>query len=121
MAADGLTEERLIAQMAHLAMEALGADVAAVYLQPEQPSTQSMWRLAGHAGGEFELLAMLPVSLGTGAGVLAPLFQSVQEIIEPDLLDGADDDAPLPPRLPARSFSEFSNCVYSRRDSVMSV
>jgi signal transduction histidine kinase/DNA-binding response OmpR family regulator len=46
---------------------------------------------------------MLPAALGTGAGALAPLFQGAREIYEPDLLDGADDAVPIPPRLPARS------------------
>ena len=100
---ESLSEERLIALMTRVAADASGADVAAFYIQPEQSSSAASWRLAGHWGGDFELLAMLPAALGTGAGALAALFQNAREIYEPDLLDGADDAAPIPSRLPARS------------------
>jgi signal transduction histidine kinase/DNA-binding response OmpR family regulator len=46
---------------------------------------------------------MLPTVLGTGTGVLAPVFQNAREVYEADLLDGAEDGAAVPQRLPARS------------------
>ena len=98
-----MSEERLIAVLAQTVVESGGADLAAVYLQPEQPVAAPTWRLGGHSGGDVELLAMLPTVLGTGNGALAPLFQHAREIYEPDLLDGAEEAAALPPRLPARS------------------
>src|SRR5205823_10162559 len=52
-----------------------------------------------------DVLSLLPTVLGTGGGVLAPLFQNSREIYEPDLLDGADEGATVPHRLPARSLA----------------
>jgi signal transduction histidine kinase/CheY-like chemotaxis protein len=112
--AEGISEERLIALVARTAVESGGADVAAVYVQPEQPLAAPTWRLGGHSGGDLELLAMLPTVLGTGNGALAPLFQHAREMYEPDLLDGAEEGTALPPRLPARS---LLGVPIRRRDS----
>ena len=59
--------------------------------QPDQPLAAPAWRLGGHTGGDRDVLSLLPTVLGTGGGVLAPLFQNSREIYEHDLLDGADE------------------------------
>jgi signal transduction histidine kinase/DNA-binding response OmpR family regulator len=100
--------------LAQCAAEAVGANVAAVYLRHEHPTpTQRVWRLGGQCGGDPEMLAALP-TYGGGGRVLAPLFQSAAEVSEPDLLDGAPDDAVLPFQLPARS---LAGVPIRRRDS----
>jgi signal transduction histidine kinase/DNA-binding response OmpR family regulator len=101
--AEGLSEERLVANVTRSVVDAAGAELAAVYLQPEHSGEPRAWRLGGHCGGDPDVLAMLPTVLGTGTGVLAPVFQNAREVYEPDLLDGADDRAAVPQRLPARS------------------
>jgi len=111
--AEGLSEERLVPPLTRCAAEALNADFAGVYLLPEQPANATTWRLAGQCGVDSEILAGLPTKFGSGAGVLAPLFQSTREINEPDLLGGGAG-ANLPPQLPARS---VTGVPVRRRDS----
>ena len=103
LVAEGLPEDRLVLLLARGAAESAGADLAAVYLQPDQPLASPAWRLGGHSGGDAEILSMLPTVMGTGAGVLAPLFQNAREVYEPDLLDDPNETAVVPHRLPARS------------------
>jgi signal transduction histidine kinase/CheY-like chemotaxis protein len=103
LVAEGLPEERLVALLARTAAESAGADVAAVYLQPDHSASQPVWRLGGSSGGDPEVLSMLPAVMGTGTGVLAPLFQGSREVYEPDLLDDPDEAAVVPHRVPARS------------------
>jgi signal transduction histidine kinase/DNA-binding response OmpR family regulator len=109
-----------MALVARCAAEAIGADLAAIYLQPEQTaatalsSTKPDWRLGGHCGGDPEVLVALPSAYGEGGGILAPLFHSAREICELDLLDGAPDDAAPPARLPMRS---IVGLPVRRRDS----
>ena len=104
LVAEGLAEDRLVAGMTRLVVEQAGADLAVVYLQPDQTGEQQRaWRLGGHTGGDAEVLRLLPTVLGTGNRALAPLFQNNQELYEPDLLDGAEEEASIPNRLPARS------------------
>jgi signal transduction histidine kinase/DNA-binding response OmpR family regulator len=103
LVSEGLPEERLVALLARTAAESAGADLAAVYLQPDHSAAQPVWRLGGHTGGDAEVLSMLPTAMGTGTGVLAPLFQGSREVYEPDLLDDPDEAAVVPHRVPARS------------------
>ena len=103
LVAEGLSEERLVSLLARTAAESAGADVAAIYLQPDQQLTAPAWRLGGHSGGDFEVLSMLPTVMGTGTGILAPLFQSAREVYQPDLLDDPDEARSVPHRIPARS------------------
>jgi PAS domain S-box-containing protein len=103
LVAEGWPEDRLVPLLAHTAAESAGADLAAIYLQPDQPLLAPAWRLGGHSGGDPEMLSMLPTVMGTGAGVLAPLFQGARELYEPDLLDDPNEAATVPQRLPARS------------------
>jgi signal transduction histidine kinase/DNA-binding response OmpR family regulator len=98
-----MTEERLVSLLARTAGESVGADLVAIYLQPDQQLTEPAWRLGGHSGGDPEVLSMLPSVMGTGSGVLAPLFQSAREVYEPDLLDDPEESASVPQRVPARS------------------
>src|SRR5215210_2516231 len=114
--AEGLAEDRLLPLLARCAADAVDADLAAVYLHPQATGTAAKptWRLAAHWGGEAEVLRSLPSVYGEGGGVLASLFQSVHEILEPDLLDGDDEDAPIPPLLPARA---LIGVPIRRRDS----
>jgi PAS domain S-box-containing protein len=102
LVAEGLPEERLVPLLARIAVETTDADLAAVYLQTDHGQT-STWRLGGHTGGDPDVLGALPTVLGTGAGVLAPLFQSAREVYEPDLLNDPDESAPIPHRMPART------------------
>ncbi len=102
LVAEGLAEERLAALIARTVVDSAEADVAVIYLQPDQPLTAPAWRLGGSAGGDAEMLGMLPTVLGTAGGVLAPLFQEAREIYEPDLLDSPDEDLEVPNHLPAR-------------------
>jgi signal transduction histidine kinase/DNA-binding response OmpR family regulator len=103
LVSEGLPEERLVALLARTAAESAGADLAAVYLQPDHNASQPVWRLGGHSGGDAEVLSMLPTAMGTGTGVLAPLFQGSREVYEADLLDDPDEAAVVPHRVPARS------------------
>jgi PAS domain S-box-containing protein len=113
LVAEGLSEERLVPPLARCVAEAVGADLAAVYLHPEPPLDQAAWRLAGHCGVDAETLAALPGAYGTGGGVLAALFERTREISERDLLD-EQATASLPPQLPARS---LAGVPVRRRDS----
>jgi PAS domain S-box-containing protein len=119
LVAEGLTEEHLIPRLARCARDAARADFCAVYLasQPGRPERRAeasdaveqadgfnrSYRLAGHSGGDADVLTALPATYGEGGGVLAPLFQGRRELFEDDLLDGAPPDAPLPAHFPARS------------------
>jgi PAS domain S-box-containing protein len=119
LVAEGLTEEHLIPRLARCARDTAAADFCAVYLaaQPGLAERRAelsggaeaadafsrSYRLAGHSGGDPEILDALPATYGEGAGVLAPLFQARRELLEADLLDGAPSDAPLPAHFPARS------------------
>jgi signal transduction histidine kinase/DNA-binding response OmpR family regulator len=105
LVAEGLPEQRLVAQLARATAQATGSDLAAVYLQTDQPNVWPAWRLAGHWGGDDEVLLKLPTMLGTGGGVLAPLFQASREVYEPDLLDDPDENAAVPHRMPGRSLA----------------
>lgn len=100
---EGLPEERLVPLLARAGVESAGLDLTAIYLQPDAPLTSPAWRLGGYAGADPDLLQMLPTTMGTGSGVLAPLFQSSQEVYEPDLLDHPDEIVEVPQRVPARS------------------
>ena len=68
--------------------DALGADLAAVYLVPDQPPAPPTWRLGAFHGGDEQTLTLLPNALGSGAGILAPLFQNSSEVRESTQLDG---------------------------------
>jgi hypothetical protein len=118
LVAEGLSEERLLPSLARCAAEAAGAELAAVYVQPNPyASGLPAWRLGGHYGGDPEVLAALPRSYGEGGGVLAPLFQSAREVCEPDLLgvSGDDADGAVPPKqFPIRS---LAGLPVRRRDS----
>lgn len=103
LVAEGLPEDRLVSLVARTAAESAVADLAAIYLQPEQPLASPPWRLGGQSGGDPEVLSTLPTVMGTGSGVLAPLFQSAREVYEADLLDDPSEVAAVPHRLPARS------------------
>jgi signal transduction histidine kinase/DNA-binding response OmpR family regulator len=103
LVAEGLPEERLVALFARTVVDFACADLAAVYLQPDHASSQPVWRLGGHSGGDAEVLTMLPTAMGTGTGALAPLFQGSREVYELDLLDDPDETAVVPHRVPARS------------------
>jgi signal transduction histidine kinase/DNA-binding response OmpR family regulator len=103
LVAEGLPEERLVAQFARGVVESACADLAAVYLQPDHASSQLVWWLGGHSGSDPEVLSKLPTVMGTGSGVLAPLFQGAREVYEPDLIDDPDEAAVVPHRVPARS------------------
>jgi PAS domain S-box-containing protein len=112
---EGLAEDRLLAGLTTLLVDQAGAELAAVYVQPDQAGEQPRaWRLGGHTGGDSEVLRLMPTVLGTGNGALAALFQNNQELYEPDLLDSADEDASIPSRLPARS---IVGIPIRRRDS----
>lgn len=103
-----------------VAAEAAGADLAAIYVLPEQSpatalsSTKPPWRLGGYCGADAELLSALPTSFGAGGGILRPAFGRARQVNEGDLLDGAPDDAPLPVYLPVRSIAAVP---IRRRDS----
>jgi GAF domain-containing protein len=114
--AEGLAEDRLMPLLARCAADAVAADWAAVFVQPDVPggSGRSAWRLGGSCGADPEVLAGLPTAYGEGGGVLAPVFQGAREVSERDLLDGAADDAAVPPRLPARA---LVGLPLHRRDS----
>jgi signal transduction histidine kinase/DNA-binding response OmpR family regulator len=103
LVSEALPEERLVALLARTVTDTAGADLAAVYLQPDHSAAQPVWRLGGHSGGDAEVLSMLPTVMGTGSGVLAPLFHASREVYEPDLLDDPDETAVVPHRAPARS------------------
>jgi signal transduction histidine kinase/DNA-binding response OmpR family regulator len=104
LVADGLAEERLVPLLVRSAAEALAADTAAVYLQPERSRhPKPDWRLGGAHGADAAVLAALPTNYGEGGGILAPVFQTARDVYERDLLDGAAEDAPVDPRLPFRS------------------
>jgi signal transduction histidine kinase/DNA-binding response OmpR family regulator len=96
LGAEGLSEERLIAQMVRAAVEA-GADFAAVYVQPEQ--APSLWRLAGQFGADVALPGMLSKTDLIGSAAAA--------------------DAPLLARLPAQSLVRLPVC--RRDDRLMAV
>jgi signal transduction protein with GAF and PtsI domain len=104
LVAEGLSEERLVPPLARCVAEAVGADLAAVYLHPEPPLDRAAWRLAGHSGADPEILAALPGAYGTGGGLLTGLFQRTREISERDLLYEHASSS-LPPQLPARSLA----------------
>jgi signal transduction histidine kinase/DNA-binding response OmpR family regulator len=113
LVAEGLSEERLADQVARCAAEGLNAELAAVYLQPDHPNAVSGWSLAGQFGGDDEVLSVLPQTLGSGPGLLSPLFQLLRETYERDLLDDPEQTS-LPPGLPARS---LAGVPIRRRDS----
>jgi signal transduction histidine kinase/CheY-like chemotaxis protein len=113
LVAEGLSEERLVPPLVRCAADGLGADLAAMYLHPENPSGDARWRLAGICGADPEILATLPVTYGTGGGILAPLFQGSREVCERDLLDD-DTTSGLPAQLPVRS---LAGVPIRRRDS----
>jgi signal transduction histidine kinase/DNA-binding response OmpR family regulator len=106
LVAEGLPEERLLPLLARCAADAASADLAAIYLQPEQPSNGNVvWSLAGHWGGDQQVLAELPALYGEGGGILTSLFQNSAVISESDVLNGADDDTVVPPHFPVRSLA----------------
>jgi signal transduction histidine kinase/DNA-binding response OmpR family regulator len=110
LVAEALPEERLVSLLARSACDVAAADFVAVYLAPEQATGPGKrpWRLSGSAGdANDQVLSSLPLTLGSGTSLLAPLFQAGREVLEPDLLDGAPVHEPLPPHLPARSFLGF--------------
>ncbi len=110
LVAEALPEERLVALLARSACDVAAGDLAAVYLAPEQATGPGKrpWRLSGSAGAnDSQVLSSVPLTLGAGTAILAPLFQTAREVHEPDLLDGAPGNEPLPPHLPARSFIGF--------------
>src|SRR5438034_9208042 len=78
--AEGLPEERLMPLLARCAAEAVGAELATIYLLPEAATNRPVWRLAGCHDGDRETLDVLPTRFGEGGGVLAPLFQSAREL-----------------------------------------
>ncbi len=113
--AEGLSEERLLPLLARCAAEATGAQIAAVYLQPNPPLAGTAGvRLAGNFGGDPEVLAALPRSYGQGGGVLAPLFHTAREVCESDLLEGATAEMVVPKQFPVRS---LAGLPVRRRDS----
>jgi signal transduction histidine kinase/DNA-binding response OmpR family regulator len=116
LVADGLAEERLVPLLVRCAAEAVGADSAAVYIQPERSrhANKPEWQLSGAHGADPAVLAALPTAYGEGGGILAPVFQSARDVYERDLLDGAPPDAPVEPRLPFRS---LIGVPVRRRDS----
>src|SRR5450755_400336 len=115
LVAEGLSEDRLLPLLAQCAAEAAGAELAAVYMQPNPIGAGLLgWRLGGHCGGDREVLAALPRSYGEGGGVLAPLFQGAREVSESDLLDSPAADAVPPKQFPVRS---FAGLPVRRRDS----
>jgi signal transduction histidine kinase/DNA-binding response OmpR family regulator len=115
LVAEGLAEERLVPLLVRCAAEAVDADTAVVYVQPERSRQRKPdWRLSGTHGGDAEVLAALPTSYGEGGGILAPVFQGARDVYERDLLDGAPADAPVEARLPFRS---LVGVPVRRRDS----
>jgi signal transduction histidine kinase/DNA-binding response OmpR family regulator len=88
--AEGPPEERLVESFARTAAEAVGADLAAVYLLADQPDAPPAWRLAGQVGGNSHDLAALPTSLAARDGLLALLFEQSRELHEADLRTGLD-------------------------------
>ncbi|HLZ26478.1 MAG TPA: response regulator [Chloroflexota bacterium] len=115
LVAEGLAEDRLLPLLARCASDAAGAELAAIYVRPNPPTSgKAAWRLSGYSGGDPEVLATLPRSYGDGGGVLAPLFQGAHEVHESDLLDTADDDAVPPRQFPVRS---LVGLPVRRRDS----
>jgi signal transduction histidine kinase/DNA-binding response OmpR family regulator len=114
LVADGLSEDRLVPLVARCAADGGAADLAAIYLLPNVSGGKPAWRLAGSCGGDPEVLASLPTTLGQGGGILAPLFQGAREVCESDLLDGAWGGTSVPPQLPACSLAGFP---IRRRDS----
>jgi len=106
LVAEGLVEEKLLRGLARCASEAAGAEMVAVYVQPDpSASGQPAWRLAGHFGGDPEVLAALPRSYGEGGGVLAPLFHNAREVFEADLLEGTPTGSIVPKQFPIRSLA----------------
>ena len=115
LVAEGLGEERLIPLLVRSAAEAVSADTAALYVQPDQVRQRKPdWRLGGYHGADAEVLGALPTSYGEGGGILAPVFRGAREVCERDLLDDAPDDAVVEPRLPFRS---LIGVPVRRRDS----
>jgi signal transduction histidine kinase/CheY-like chemotaxis protein len=115
LVAEGLTEARLLPLLAGCAADAVAADRAAIYLLPDPAGPRKPdWRLAGHWGGDPDVLAALPTAYGEGGGILAPLFQTARDVCESDLLDGAPPDTAVPPRFPVRS---LVGLPVRRRDS----
>src|SRR5207244_3986921 len=110
----GLAEERLVPLLVRCSAEAVGADSAAVYIQPERKGNKPDWHLSGAHGADPAILAALPASYGEGGGILAPVFQAARDVYERDLLDGAPPDTPVEPRLPFRS---LVGVPVRRRDS----
>jgi signal transduction histidine kinase/CheY-like chemotaxis protein len=100
LVAEGLSEEDLVASLTRMIVEGGSADIAAVYLEPDQAGETTAWRLVGQTGGDVELLSALPDTLGVD--VLAPLFESCREVYVPDLLD-AQSAGLRSGHLPARS------------------
>ncbi|MGI9144948.1 MAG: response regulator [Chloroflexota bacterium] len=101
-----MSEERLLPLLARCTAEAAGAEVAAVYVQPNTSARgKPAWRLAGHFGGDPEVLAGLPRSYGEGGGVLARLFRDAREVCESDLLEGVDAGSVVPKQFPVRSLA----------------
>src|SRR5216683_5695262 len=114
LVADGLAEERLVPLLVRCAAEAVGADSAAVFIQPERKGNKPDWQLTGAYGADPTVLAALPTAYGEGGGILAPVFQSARDVYERDLLDGAPPDTLVEPRLPFRS---LIGVPVRRRDS----
>jgi signal transduction histidine kinase/DNA-binding response OmpR family regulator len=114
LVADGLAEERLVPLLVRCAAEAVGADSAAVFIQPERKGNKPDWQLAGAHGADPTVLAALPTNYGEGGGILAPVFQSARDVYERDLLDGAPPVAEVESRLPFRS---LIGVPVRRRDS----
>jgi signal transduction histidine kinase/CheY-like chemotaxis protein len=104
LAAEGLSEERLVPPLARCAAEAVGADLVAVYVRPESPADGTVWRLAGHGGADPDVLAAVPSAYGTGGGVLSDVFQNAREINERDLLN-REATSGVPVQLAARSLA----------------
>ena len=93
--AEDLSEEQLVPRLADCAADAVGADVAALYVHPDPLVDGAAPRLAGYHGADRELLAVLPAS---GGGLLSPLFEHAREI-------NARAESSSPLQLPVRSLA----------------
>ena len=101
LVAEGLSEERLLPLLARCAAEASAADLAAIYLRPSSPRRRKpAWHLAGHCGGDPEVLAALPARTARWR-VLAPLFQSAHRRLRVGPARRRRRDAPVRRNFPS--------------------